>query len=140
MSVCDGDDQCGCSPSGTGSGLAGEEVLGQGGACERLAQQARDEQHRAAWPMVDYDVLGLPGGIAGNRDDDAGGARTVSPVRATPGARRRSLCLHLSPTRVTAKGKRPGMPPARRARAMRDREGVPHIASGPPPDSEEGTP
>jgi len=39
MSVCDGDGQCGRSLSGSGSGFAGEEVLGQGGAGELLAHK-----------------------------------------------------------------------------------------------------
>ena len=44
----------------------------------------------------------------------------------------------LSRTRVTARVKRPGKSPARRARTVHDREGV-HAASGPLPNSEEGT-
>ena len=55
------------------SGFAGDEVLGKGGAGELPTQQAGDEQQRAAWPLVYHDVLGLPGGVAGNDADDAEG-------------------------------------------------------------------
>jgi hypothetical protein len=50
------------------SGLAGDEVL----AAELLAQQAGDEQQRAARPVVHHDVLSLSG-VAGNQDDNAYG-------------------------------------------------------------------
>src|SRR5262245_33641280 len=55
------------------SGLSGNEVLGEGGACELLAHQASEEQHRAARPVVHHYVLGLPGSVAADRDDNAGG-------------------------------------------------------------------
>jgi hypothetical protein len=43
------------------------------GAGELLAQQARQEQQRAAWPVTRHDLLGLPGGVAGDQDDTADG-------------------------------------------------------------------
>src|SRR5262249_52586675 len=52
-------------------GLAGGEVLGIGGAGELFAHQAGQAQQRAAWPVVRHDVLGLPGGVAGDQDDTA---------------------------------------------------------------------
>src|SRR5436190_8432824 len=55
------------------SGLAGDEVLSKGGAGVLLTHQAREEEHRTAWPVVHHEVLGLPGGVAANRDDHAGG-------------------------------------------------------------------
>jgi hypothetical protein len=55
------------------SGLAGDEVLGKGGARVLFAHQAGEEQHRAAWPVEHCEVLGLPVGVAGDRDDNAGG-------------------------------------------------------------------
>ena len=55
------------------SGLAGGEVLGIGGVGELLAHQAGQEQQRTAWPVVRHDVLGLPGGVAGDQDDTADG-------------------------------------------------------------------
>ena len=48
-------------------------MLGLRGGGELLAQQAGDEQHRAARPVVHDQMLGLTGGAAGNRDDNAGG-------------------------------------------------------------------
>ncbi len=54
------------------SGLAGDKVLCEGGAGVHLAHQAGEEQHRAAWPVVHHEVLGLPGGIPLNRYHDAG--------------------------------------------------------------------
>ena len=48
-------------------------MLGQGGAGELLAHQAGQEQERGAWPVVRHDVLGLPGGVAGNQNDTADG-------------------------------------------------------------------
>src|ERR1700733_3140559 len=53
------------------SGLAGEEVLGIGGAGELLAHQVGQEQQRTAWPVVRGDVLGLPGGVPGHEDGTA---------------------------------------------------------------------
>jgi len=38
------------------SGLAGGEVLGNGGPGELLAQQAGKEQQRAAWPVTRHDA------------------------------------------------------------------------------------
>src|SRR5713226_9636455 len=55
------------------SGLAGEEVLGVGGAGEFFGHQAGQEQQRAPWPVVRRDVLGLPGGVASDQDDTADG-------------------------------------------------------------------
>jgi len=55
------------------SRLAGSEVLGIGGAGELLAQQAGQEQQRAAWPVARHDVLGLPSVVAGDQDDTADG-------------------------------------------------------------------
>src|SRR5262245_49607922 len=46
---------------------------GRGGAGELLVHQAGEEQQRVAWPVVHHDALGLPGGVAGDRDDDAEG-------------------------------------------------------------------
>jgi hypothetical protein len=40
-------------------GPARNEVLGSWGAGELLARQVRDEQHGAARPLVNDDVLGL---------------------------------------------------------------------------------
>src|SRR6266568_1400156 len=48
-------------------------MLTIGGAGELLAQQAGQDQQRAAWPVVRRDVPGLPGGVAGNQDDRADG-------------------------------------------------------------------
>jgi hypothetical protein len=33
--------------------------------------KAGEEQHRASWPVIHHDVLGLPGGVARNRHDNA---------------------------------------------------------------------
>src|SRR5260370_15214578 len=55
------------------SGLAGDEVLGKGGASVLFAHQAGEEQHRAAWAVVYHEVLGLPGAVAVNGDDNASG-------------------------------------------------------------------
>src|SRR5215475_840742 len=52
------------------SGLVGEEVVGKAGASELLMHQVGEEQQRIAWPVVYHDVLGLPGGVAGDGDDD----------------------------------------------------------------------
>ena len=57
---------------GSVSGFVGEEVLGNGGAGEFLAQQAGKEQQRAAWSITRHDVLGLPR-VAGDQDDTADG-------------------------------------------------------------------
>src|SRR5712691_732238 len=65
--------QLGASGHGSVSGLAGGEVLGMGGVGELLAHQAGQQQQRAAWPVVRHDVLGLPGGVAGDQDDRADG-------------------------------------------------------------------
>ena len=51
--------------------LAGEEVIPVGGAGEVLVYQPGQEQQCAPGPIVAHDVLGLPGGVAGDRDDDA---------------------------------------------------------------------
>ena len=48
-------------------------MLGKRGAGELLVQQAGKEQQRAAWPVTRHDVLGLPGGVAGDQDDTADG-------------------------------------------------------------------
>src|SRR5262245_27242421 len=53
--------------------VAGDEEPGEWGAGERLAHQAGQEQDRAAWPVVHHDVLGLPGGVALDRDHNGGG-------------------------------------------------------------------
>src|SRR5262245_1398339 len=53
------------------SELVGKEVLGKERTSELLVHQSREEQQRVAWPVVHHDVLGLPGDVAGDRDDDA---------------------------------------------------------------------
>src|SRR5262245_38574350 len=53
-------------------GIAGDEEPGKGSAGELLAHQAGQKQHRAAWPVVHHDVLGLPGSVAFDRDDNGG--------------------------------------------------------------------
>src|SRR5258707_5087907 len=54
-------------------GLAGGEVLSNGGAGELLAQQAGKKQQRAERPGTRPDMLGLPGGVASDQDDTANG-------------------------------------------------------------------
>src|SRR5215217_3355138 len=49
--------------------LVGEEVFGDGGAGELLVHQTGEEQQRVAWPVIHHEVLGLPSGIASDRDD-----------------------------------------------------------------------
>lgn len=67
-----------------GSGLAGGEVPGQGGAGQFLVHQARQQQ-RAARPVVRHDVLDLPGGVAG--DQDGGAESMAEPSMVTSSAR-----------------------------------------------------
>jgi hypothetical protein len=55
------------------TGRAGDEVLGQRRAEVLLAHHAREVQHRAAWPVVHHEVLGLPGGVARDGNHHAGG-------------------------------------------------------------------
>ena len=47
-------------------------VLGQVGAVELFPQHAGERQQRTAWPVVDHHLLGLPGGIERDPDDDIG--------------------------------------------------------------------
>lgn len=56
----------------SGLGRAGAEVFGIGGAGELLAHQA-GQQHRAEWPVVRRDVLGLPAALRGDQDGTADG-------------------------------------------------------------------
>src|ERR671932_1303086 len=58
------------------SWLAVSEVGAIGGAGELFAQQARQEQQRAARPVARRDVLGLPVGIAAYQDNSADGLAT----------------------------------------------------------------
>src|SRR5271169_876061 len=53
------------------SRLAGEEVLANEGAGKVLAYQPGQEQQSAPGPVVAHDVLGLPGGVAGDQRDVA---------------------------------------------------------------------
>jgi hypothetical protein len=48
-------------------------VLSKLSAGELLEHQAGEQQQRAAWPVVHYDVLDHPVGVAANNDDNAAG-------------------------------------------------------------------
>jgi hypothetical protein len=54
------------------SGLATDEELGKGGTGELLTHQAGEEHYGTSWSVVHHEVLGLAGGIAVNRNYDAG--------------------------------------------------------------------
>lgn len=55
------------------SGLVGEEAPGERGAGELLVHQTGEEQQRVAGTVEHRKVLGLPRGVAGDRDDDLQG-------------------------------------------------------------------
>src|SRR3954469_842365 len=61
------------APDAAASGLAGDEVPGERGAGVLLPHQAGEEQHRAPWPVVHHETLGLARGVPGDRGHGAGG-------------------------------------------------------------------
>ena len=81
---------------------------------ELLAQQAGKEQQRSARPVTRHNVLGLPGGVAGDEDDTADGLAAATSVpaavfhlndrgRIAPGLRADLLLVRGDPTQeITA--------------------------------------